>query len=141
VSSGLDLLETLEASNITGLIWAFGIESQMSARGLGLQLHSIEVSSAKKYESAFKEATKARSAAIAVTQRALASSNQKRIAELGDKESVAGDLSSGRLCRQWWFDVLRSRPGRTLQACGVDSRQDLKGKEARRAASRAADEV
>jgi putative ABC transport system substrate-binding protein len=85
VSSGLDLLETLEASNITGLIWTFGIESQMSARGPGLQLHSIEVSSAKKYESAFKEATKARSAAIAVTQRALASSNQKRIAELATK--------------------------------------------------------
>ena len=63
-------------------------ESQMSARGLVLQLHSMEVSSADKYESAFKEATKARSAAIAVTQHALASSNQKRIAELATKNRL-----------------------------------------------------
>ena len=43
-------------------------ESQLSARELGLQLHSMEVSSADKFESAFKEATKARSGALAVTR-------------------------------------------------------------------------
>ena len=43
-------------------------ESQLAARELGLQLHSMEVSSADKYEGAFKEAIKARSAALAVTQ-------------------------------------------------------------------------
>ena len=42
-------------------------ESQLPARELGLQLHSMEVSSADKYESAFKEAMKAGSAALAVT--------------------------------------------------------------------------
>ena len=42
-------------------------ESQLPARALGLQLHSMEVSSADKFESAFKEAAKARSAALAVT--------------------------------------------------------------------------
>jgi putative ABC transport system substrate-binding protein len=42
-------------------------ESQLSARELGLQLHSMEVRSADKLEGAFKEATKARSAALAVT--------------------------------------------------------------------------
>ena len=41
-------------------------ESQMPARELVLQLHSMEVSSADKYEGAFKEATKANSAALAV---------------------------------------------------------------------------
>ena len=46
-------------------------ESQLPARELGLQLHSMEVSSADKFESAFKEATKARSAALAVTRSAL----------------------------------------------------------------------
>ncbi len=39
-------------------------ESQLPARALGLQLHSMEVSSADKFESAFKEAIKARSAAL-----------------------------------------------------------------------------
>jgi len=43
-------------------------ESQLPARELGLQLHSMEVSSADKYENAFKEAINARSAALAVTQ-------------------------------------------------------------------------
>ena len=52
---------------------------------MGLQLHSMEVSSADKYESAFQEAIKARSAALAVTQHTLANSNQKRIADLATK--------------------------------------------------------
>jgi putative ABC transport system substrate-binding protein len=60
-------------------------ESQLSARELGLQLHSMEVSSADKLESAFKEAAKAGSAALSVTQNSLANSNQKRIADLATK--------------------------------------------------------
>jgi putative tryptophan/tyrosine transport system substrate-binding protein len=63
-------------------------ESQLAARELGLQLHSMEVSSADKYESAFKEAIKARSAALAVTQHTLASSNQKRIVDLAAKNRL-----------------------------------------------------
>jgi putative tryptophan/tyrosine transport system substrate-binding protein len=63
-------------------------ESQLSARELGLQLYSMEVSSADKYENAFKEATKARSAALAVTLSALANSNQKRIADLATKNRL-----------------------------------------------------
>jgi putative ABC transport system substrate-binding protein len=57
-------------------------ESQFSARDLGLQLHSMEVSTADKYESAFKEAIKAGSGALAVASSQLFSSNPKRIAEL-----------------------------------------------------------
>ncbi len=56
------------------LLWK---ESQLAARELGLQLHSMEVSSADKFEGAFKEAIKARSAALAVTQSPLAVSNRK----------------------------------------------------------------
>ncbi len=63
-------------------------ESQLSARQLGLQLYSMEVTSADKYENAFKEATKARSAALAVTLSALANSNQKRIADLTTKNRL-----------------------------------------------------
>jgi putative tryptophan/tyrosine transport system substrate-binding protein len=60
-------------------------ESQHSARELGLQLHSMEVSSADKYEIAFKAATKARSTALAVTQTALASATRTQIVELAAK--------------------------------------------------------
>src|SRR5439155_26688317 len=63
-------------------------EIQLEGQELGLQLHSMEVSSADKYESAFKEATKARSAALAVTQHPLASSNQKQIADLATKNRL-----------------------------------------------------
>ena len=63
-------------------------ESQLPARELGLQLHSMEVSSADKYEGAFKEATKARSAALAVTRARWLNSNQKRIADLATKNRL-----------------------------------------------------
>src|SRR4029450_3723232 len=63
-------------------------ESQLPARELGLQLHSMEVSSADKFEDRFKEATKARSAALAVTLSALISSNQKRITDLAAKNRL-----------------------------------------------------
>jgi putative tryptophan/tyrosine transport system substrate-binding protein len=60
-------------------------ESQKSANELGMQLHSFEVSSADKYEDAFKEAIKARSTALAVMPSSLATANPKRIADLAVK--------------------------------------------------------
>jgi len=63
-------------------------ESQLPARALGLQLHSMEVSSADKFENAFEDATKARSAALAVTLDALFNFNQKQIANLAAKNRL-----------------------------------------------------
>ena len=60
-------------------------ESQLPARELGLQLHSMEVSSADKYENAFRDAIKARSAGLVVTGGGLALSNRKLIADLAAK--------------------------------------------------------
>ena len=57
-------------------------ESQQPARELGLQLYSMEVSSADKYETAFREAVEARNTALWVTLNPLANSNQKKIADL-----------------------------------------------------------
>ena len=70
-------------------------ESQLPARELGLQLHSMEVSSADKYENAFKEAIKARSAALAVTQSPLAASNRKQIADLATKNRLPAIYGRG----------------------------------------------
>ena len=56
-------------------------ESQEPARELGLRLHSMEVSSADRYEDAFKEAIKARNNGLWVTLNPLANSNQKVIAD------------------------------------------------------------
>ncbi len=63
-------------------------ESQLPAREMGLQLQSMEVSSADKYEDAFKEATKVRSAALAVTQNPLATSNRKLVTDLATKNRL-----------------------------------------------------
>jgi putative tryptophan/tyrosine transport system substrate-binding protein len=62
-------------------------ESQLAAWQLGLQLHSMEIGNTDKYESAFKEAIKAGSTALAVTRHRLSQSNvdQKRIIELAAK--------------------------------------------------------
>ena len=53
-----------------------------------MQLHSMGVSGADKFESAFKEAAKARSAALAVTLNSLFTSNQKQIADLAAKHRL-----------------------------------------------------
>jgi putative ABC transport system substrate-binding protein len=70
-------------------------ESQLPARELGLQLHSMEVSSAEKYQSAFKEATKARSAALAMISSPLANSNRKQIANLATKNRLPAIYTRG----------------------------------------------
>ncbi|MGZ8425347.1 MAG: ABC transporter substrate-binding protein [Candidatus Binatia bacterium] len=63
-------------------------ESQLVARALGLQLHSMEVSSADEYPAAFTEAIKARSGALAVTGHSLALGNRKQIADLAIKNRL-----------------------------------------------------
>jgi putative tryptophan/tyrosine transport system substrate-binding protein len=61
-------------------------ESQVAARQLGLQLHSLEVTSADKYENAFKEAVKTGSTALSVIRhRMFHTAHQKRIIELAAK--------------------------------------------------------
>ena len=70
-------------------------ESQLAARQLGLQLHSMEVSSADQYESAFKEATKARSAALALAGSQLAIANQKPIVNLAENNRLPAIYARG----------------------------------------------
>ena len=69
--------------------------SQLAARELGLQLYSMEVSSADKFEGAFKAATHARSAALAVTQDSLFVLNRKRIVELATKNRLPAIYGRG----------------------------------------------
>jgi putative tryptophan/tyrosine transport system substrate-binding protein len=63
-------------------------ESQLPAKELGLQLHSMEVSSADQFDGAFKEAIKARSAALALTPMVLAANHRKEIVELAAKSRL-----------------------------------------------------
>jgi putative tryptophan/tyrosine transport system substrate-binding protein len=70
-------------------------ESQLAARELGLQLHSMEVSSADQFESVFKEANQVRSSALFVVSSALAFSNQNRIADLAIKNRLPAIYTRG----------------------------------------------
>src|SRR4029450_12143530 len=70
-------------------------ESQLLARALGLQLQSIEVSSADRYESAFKVAVKARAAAVAVTPDPLVTANFKLITNLLAKHHLPAIADRG----------------------------------------------
>jgi putative ABC transport system substrate-binding protein len=70
-------------------------ESQLPARELGLQLYSMKVSSADEYEGAFKEAIRARSVALAVTLDPVATSNQKRIADLATNNRLPAIYPQG----------------------------------------------
>ncbi|TMA78455.1 MAG: ABC transporter substrate-binding protein [Deltaproteobacteria bacterium] len=63
-------------------------ESQLAGQELRLQLHSMEVSGADRYESAFKEAMKAGSGALAQMAGSVASANRKQIADLAAKHRL-----------------------------------------------------
>ena len=62
--------------------------SQTAARQLNLQLHSMEIHTAEDLESVFKEARKARSGAIAVTQSSEVGSNHQRVIVLASKHRL-----------------------------------------------------
>ena len=63
-------------------------DSQEPARQLGLQLHSMEVSSADRYETAFRDAVKARSGAVLMTQATLFAANSPRVVGLAAKNRL-----------------------------------------------------
>jgi len=69
--------------------------SQQPARQLGLELYSMEASSAESYAAAFKEAVKARSHAVWVTLNPVANSNQKLIAELAIENKLPSICARG----------------------------------------------
>jgi putative tryptophan/tyrosine transport system substrate-binding protein len=62
--------------------------SQLAARELGLQLHFMEIRSDKDIDGAFKEAIKARSTGLMVTQVPITIANQKQIVDLAAKNRL-----------------------------------------------------
>ena len=95
VGKRLELLkETVPKLSRVAVLWTPGQsdqswkQSELAARELGLQIHSMEVSSTDQFDTAFKEATKAGSAALAVTPSPIANSNRKVIAELAAKNRL-----------------------------------------------------
>ena len=63
-------------------------ESQLAARELSLQLHSMEISRVDNFESAFQEAARTGSDALTVTQNPLITSRQKQVVDLAAKSRL-----------------------------------------------------
>jgi len=115
-------------------------ESQLAAQELGLRLHSMEVSSADKYESAFKEATKARSGGLAVIASPLAISNQKRIVDLATKNRLPAIYHRGNWVVRGGLMSYGAHGDERFRRRGFCG-QNPKGNQARRSSSRATEEV
>jgi putative ABC transport system substrate-binding protein len=60
-------------------------QSERAARDMGLQVHSMELATADKFEAAFKEAIMARSGALAMTTGVFINTHEQRIAQLAAK--------------------------------------------------------
>jgi putative ABC transport system substrate-binding protein len=94
IGKRLELLkETVPKLSRVAVLWETGAgtqwkASQTAARELGLQLFSMEVHSANDFESAFKEAVKARSGALAITASPLLTANRERVADLATKNRL-----------------------------------------------------
>ena len=102
-------------------------ESQLAARELGLQLHSMEVSSADKLNNAFKEATKARSTALAVTQSALFDPAQKQIPDLATKNRLPSISNRGEFVASGGLMSYGPDRIRTIRRAAVYVDKILKG--------------
>jgi ABC-type uncharacterized transport system substrate-binding protein len=76
----------------TAQVWK---ESQLPAKELGLQLHSMAVNSADKFASEFKNAVKARSGALIVTAGGFLGANQKQILSLVAEYRLPAIAGSG----------------------------------------------
>jgi putative tryptophan/tyrosine transport system substrate-binding protein len=63
--------------------------SQTAAKEMNLQLHSMQIRTADDLENAFKDAVKARSGAVAVTQSSEVGANVQRVIQLATKHRLA----------------------------------------------------
>ena len=92
----LELLkETLPKLARIAVLWSSSGEratqwkaSQTAAKQLNLQLHSMQIRNADDLEGAFKEAVKARSGAVAVTQSSEVGANIQRVIQLATKHRL-----------------------------------------------------
>jgi putative ABC transport system substrate-binding protein len=90
----LELLkETIPKLTRVAVLWSsqgessaqYRNESQIAAAKLGLQIHSIDVNNAEKFEEAFREAVRERSGAVSVTGGSLNTAYPKLITDLAAK--------------------------------------------------------
>jgi putative ABC transport system substrate-binding protein len=102
-------------------------ESQLAGRQLGLQLHSMEVGSADKFENAFEEAIKAGSTALAAASSSLFNSHKKRIADLAVKNRLPAIFDRGDFVESGGLMSYSADPTESYKRAAVLVDKILKG--------------
>ncbi len=102
-------------------------ESQLAARQLGLKIHSMEVSSPDKFESAFGLASKANSDALAVTLSSLFSLNRKLIVSLAAKHRLPAIYTRDEFADRGGLMSYGADEGEPFKRIGVMIDKILKG--------------
>ena len=102
-------------------------QSQLSAKELGLELYSIEVSSVDNYEGAFKQAIKTRSGALAIAQDSLAQFNLKLIADLATQNRLAAIYPRAEFVLSGGLMSYGSDPAETYSRAAVYVDKILRG--------------
>jgi putative ABC transport system substrate-binding protein len=102
-------------------------ESQIASRVLGLQVFSIEVSSADNYESAIRKAAKSNNGALAVAQDSLAQFNLKLIADLATKNRLPAIYPRGEFVESGGLMSYGPSPDETYKRAASMVDKILKG--------------
>jgi putative tryptophan/tyrosine transport system substrate-binding protein len=102
-------------------------ESQLPARELGLHLRSMEIRNANDFENAFKETTKAGSAALAVTSSRFINSYFKEIVGLARKNRLAAIGARGDFAESGGLMSYGADQGELFRRAAVFVAKILKG--------------
>ena len=112
----------------------------VAARALRLTLQPWKVRAADDFDRVFASVSKQRPDGLYVLGGTLTVANQKRIAGFALKSRLPS-MRQQRSCRCRWAHILRGGPRGQLSACRVLRGQNPEGRQARRSAGGAADQV
>jgi putative tryptophan/tyrosine transport system substrate-binding protein len=102
-------------------------ESQLGGLELGLQLHSMEVDTAEKFDSAFQDAVKAGSKALAAASSSLFNTHQKRIAALALKHKMPAIFDRGAFVESGGLMSYNADPTESYKRAAIFVDKILKG--------------
>jgi putative ABC transport system substrate-binding protein len=102
-------------------------ESQFAARELKLQLHSMQVSSAEKLDSAFKDAVKERSGALVVAPSPLVTAYARIVMDLATRHRLPAIFDRGELAANGGLMAYGPDPAEPFRRAAVIVDRILKG--------------
>jgi putative ABC transport system substrate-binding protein len=125
----------------SGTDWDEVKQTEGAAQPLKLKIQIIEVRNHNDFQSAYAAMKRENADALILSQSSFTSFHRKQLAELGIKSNLPTMCESARWTEDGCGHVLRTGPTLPISARRGLCRQDSKGRQARRPARRAADQV